>query len=64
MSVGRIPPQLGKAVVTSTINWRQMVIERWGEDWAKRDIVYEFSNGEKKQSTDMTNNGIYNGGAR
>ena len=63
MSLPIIPGNLGNKVSTRTYDWRSMVIDNWGEEWKKRDIVYEFSNGEKRQSTDATNTGIYNGGA-
>ena len=56
-----IPPSLGKQVTTSVINWMSMVVDAWGDEWAKRDIAYEFSSGEKKESTDTTNRGFYSG---
>lgn len=31
------------------------------KDRYKRDWVYEFSNGEKKEDTDHTDSGIYDG---
>jgi hypothetical protein len=55
-----VPVSLGKQVTTRTINWRQMVIADWGDQWAARSIVYDFA-GEKKQSTDSTNRGFYSG---
>ena len=54
-----VPVSLGKAVTTRQLSWRQMVIQDWGDQWAVRSIVYEFSSGEKKQSTDSTNRGFY-----
>ena len=59
-----IPASLGKPVVTRVVSWMSMVIDAWGEEWSQRDIAYRFSSGETKQSTDTTNKGIYNGGAR
>jgi hypothetical protein len=38
-----------------------MVVTDWGEEWAQRSIVYRFSDGTTKQSTDSTNRGIYSG---
>ena len=54
-----VPVSLGKAVTTRTINWRAMVITDWGDQWAARSTAYEFTSGEKKQSTDSTNRGFY-----
>jgi hypothetical protein len=59
-----VPVTLGKPVVTRTLNWLSMVTESWGDQWSARDIAYEFSGGEKKQSTDTTNRGFYKGGAK
>ena len=56
-----VPISLGKPVVTRQVSWRSMVLEAWGEEWAQRSIVYKFSDGETKQSTDSTNKGIYSG---
>lgn len=54
-----VPFTLGKAVTTRLIDWRQMVLQDWGDEWSQRSIVYRFSSGENKQSTDSTNRGIY-----
>jgi len=59
-----VPITLGKQVTTRSFSLMAMVIEAWGEEWSKRDISYEFSSGAKKESTDTTNKGFYNGGAR
>lgn len=56
-----VPITLGKAVTSSIIDWRNMVINQWGDQWARRSIVYEFSSGEKKENTDSTNRGFYSG---
>ena len=56
-----VPITLGKNVVTRQVSWRSMVLESWGEEWAQRSIVYRFSDGTEKQSTDSTNKGIYSG---
>ena len=40
-----------------------MVIDSWGDEWAKWDVAYKFNSGESKLSTDTTNRGFYNGGA-
>ncbi len=37
----------------------EMAQKAWGKDWNKPDVVYEFSNGKKYESTDMTDAGIY-----
>jgi hypothetical protein len=31
----------------SIINWRDEVIKEWGDEWGKREIGYEWSNGRK-----------------
>jgi hypothetical protein len=56
-----VPVSLGKQVVTSTLNWRAMVVEAWGEEYRQRDIAYRFIDGTEKQSTDTTNRGFYSG---
>lgn len=58
-----VPISLGKNVTVRTYSWMSMVIEAWGDEWAKWDVAYEFKSGEKKLSTDTTNRGFYNGGA-
>lgn len=30
-------------VRTRDIDWKQMVLQRWGKDWAKPDPAYEFT---------------------
>jgi hypothetical protein len=34
-------------VKTRTLNWKELVLKKWGKDWAKPDPGYEFSNGRK-----------------
>jgi hypothetical protein len=47
-----------------TINWGSMVETAWGSEYNAPDHgVYQFSNGRGFDSTDKTDNGIYNGGA-
>lgn len=36
-----------KPPTTSTLNWGAQVKKAWGDDWHKKDIAYEFSNGRK-----------------
>ena len=51
-------------VSTRDYDYGRMVREAWGEDWTKRDVVYEFSGGNgPKVSTDWGSTGLYNGGA-
>lgn len=64
MSTPNIPPKLGTKVTTRNINWYSMVLDVWGEDWAKPDIAYEMTNGRRFDFTDRINTGIYNGGAK
>jgi len=55
---------LGSPVTTRTLSWMDQAIRAWGSEWAAPDHgIYEFSNGRKFDSTDLTNDGIYNGGA-
>lgn len=60
--MAKIPATLGNPVVTRIISWSALVIQDWGDEWAQRDIVYRFSDGTTKQSTDPTNRGFYAGG--
>jgi len=53
-----IPYNLSYPVVTSTINWMQLVVDSWGEEWAKWDVAYHLEGGDRL-STDSTNRGIY-----
>jgi hypothetical protein len=46
-------------VRTRDLSWEQLVRQREQEDYLKPDVVYEFSNGRKFQSTDHTDSGIY-----
>jgi hypothetical protein len=57
------PDFLTYTVSTRDYNYSRMVQDAWGEDWTKRDVVYEFSGGYSKVSTDWGNTGFYNGGA-
>jgi hypothetical protein len=40
-------------------SWKEIVQKAQGKDAAKPDVVYEFSNGRKFDSTDSNSNGIY-----
>lgn len=57
-----IPQTNGLPVTTRSYDWRQMVIAEWGEEWARPDICYRFSDGTRKESTDMYQTGIYRRG--
>lgn len=54
-----IPPNLGRAVVTRTTSWRDLVVREWGADFNKPDTGYRFSSGEAKDNTDRNQTGIY-----
>lgn len=43
---------------TRTINWRALV-QKHDPDFNKPEVVYKWSNGKKKKSTDRTTSGIY-----
>jgi hypothetical protein len=42
-----------------TLSWLEMVLKAWGPEYSKPDIAYEFSNGEKKESTDYNGSTLY-----
>lgn len=44
-------------VQTKEIDWKQLVLQRWGKEYAKPDPGYEFSNGTKFDTP--TNGGPY-----
>lgn len=46
-------------VKTRALSWEALVRQREGEDYNKKEVVYEFSNGRKFESTDSTDSGIY-----
>ena len=51
---------LGAKVVSRLINWQQMAMQAWGSEYNAPDHgVYEFSNGKKYDSTDMSQGGVY-----
>lgn len=41
------PNQNEQLVRTRQLSWKELVLKRWGKDWAKPDPAYEFSNGRK-----------------
>jgi hypothetical protein len=58
------PNNLGAKVTSRNINMLDLAIRSWGSEWAAPDHgVYVWSNGRRYDSTDLTNTGIYNGGA-
>lgn len=60
MAAPGLPPSLGKLVTTRTFSLLEMVSREWGSSWAAPDHgIYEFGNGARKDSTDMTSNGFY-----
>ena len=55
---------LGSPVTSRTISWLDLASRAWGSEWRAPDhAMYRFSNGRQFDSTDMTDSGIYNGGA-
>ena len=55
-----IPPNLGSKVSTRTIVWEDLVVKAWGSEYRAPDHgIYQFSNGQKKDSTDKYKTGIY-----
>lgn len=45
-----------------SISYSELVRRAWGDDWHKKDVVYEFSNGRKFVDSG-TNGGPYTGTA-
>ena len=54
-----IPPKNGKPVSFQKISFGNMAQRAWGQEWGIPETVYVFSNGSRKESTDMTQNGFY-----
>ena len=50
------------APVTRKWDWGARVREQWGDEWLKKDIGYEFSNGRKFAASEP-NGGPYTGTA-
>lgn len=48
--------------VTRQISAGGLVKQAWGDEWAKKDIAYKFSNGRKFQASEP-NGGPYTGTA-
>jgi len=46
--------------VTRSISFGALVRQAWGDEWGKKDIAYEFSNGRKFQDS-APNGGPYTG---
>lgn len=55
----RIVPLNGTPPSFRTVAFSEMCRAAWGQEWGIPEIVYEFSGGAKKESTDMTQGGIY-----
>lgn len=47
---------------TRVISFSALVKQAWGDEWGKKDVVYEFSNG-RKFSDSAPNGGPYTGTA-
>lgn len=44
---------------TRKISVSAMVKKAWGSEYSRRDVVYEFSNGRRFESTDRGESGVY-----
>lgn len=42
-----------------TVSLAQIVRKLWGEEWTKKEVVYEFGNKREFRSTDQGTSGIY-----
>ena len=63
MAAPTIPASLGRPVTSRSFSWKEMVIRQWGSEYAAPDHgVYQFINGRRFDSTDMTTDGIYQPG--
>lgn len=47
---------------TRTIDFGALVAQSWGDDWRKKDVAYEMSNGRKFAASEP-NGGPYTGTA-
>lgn len=54
--VPKLPP------TTRIVDFGALVKQSWGDDWRKKDIAYEFSNGRKFAASEP-NGGPYTGTA-
>lgn len=54
--VPKLPP------FTRTVDYGALVRKAWGDDWLKRDIGYEWSNGRKFAASEPYG-GVYTGTA-
>lgn len=54
-----IPSKNGLPVTFRQFVWKDMVLRQWGERWGEHEVVYEFSNGSQKLSTDYYITGFY-----
>ena len=52
--VPKLPPY------TRTINFGALVRQAWGDEWMKKDVAYEMSNGRKFAASEP-NGGPYTG---
>lgn len=50
---------LGYKVTYRTLSWRELAVREWGAEWGIPEVVYEFSNGRRFQSSDMSTHGFY-----
>lgn len=48
-----------KPPMTRVLSWAAAVKKAWGDQWNKKETVYQFSNGREFKSTDHTDSGIY-----
>lgn len=51
-------------VTTRILNWRDLVLKAWGEEYNVPETAYRFtgsknSNGREFKSTDNSNHGVY-----
>lgn len=42
-----------------TFSFSALVKKKWGKEWTKPDVAYQFSNGRRFYSTDRAESGVY-----
>ena len=44
---------------TRSVDWAALVRKVWGDEWHKKETVYEFGNKRKFESSDDSSSGVY-----
>lgn len=46
-------------VTTRILNWRDLVLKAWGEEYNVPETAYKFSQAREFKSTDNSEHGVY-----